>query len=291
MQHDPAPARTAGILDAFAHLNSTGPHRLDARGLVLAVGFAMVDVRSAEETSQLASIQAALWREDPEEVAAIYHRLLFAGWAEGGTCEDGERPMRRPRRHRRHGLTVREMAERAEAPREAMARALEHHGFLHMAPFGGRQSRRMVTELAEEAGYGHNADGAAARSVRLDGHARVCTFPVFYPERVSELLAVLDFPGIRQLAGAISTKRDRLGWLLTHHGYLPSEFLAGLAGCSESGVKKARARLAAKVTPQVRYTGDGTEDDQSPAESSREMDDTSNITADSEAGKVMGDVS
>lgn len=70
------------------------------------------------------------------------------------------------------------------------------------------------------------------------------TFPVFYPDRLPEMLAVLDFPGIRQIAAAIPKKRDRLAWALTHHGYLPNDFLALLTGCSENGVKKARARLA-----------------------------------------------
>ena len=252
------------------------PYRLDAAALTLAVGFAMQDQPlGTEGDTQLARIQASLWREDPETVAEVYHRLRHKGWGEReGAPRDPNAPLARdlrtaarhalverltegwthpatrkakPRqRSQRHGLGVSDLAARAGVPREAMARALEHHGYLELVPYGGSQKRRLVTEPAETAGYGRNVNPAFSRSAKLDGANRASPFAVFYPDRVPELLARLDFAGIAEKVAALPDRRGKLAFLLEHHAYLPDDFIAGLTGYSRPGVRRARDRQAEK---------------------------------------------
>lgn len=154
------------------------------------------------------------------------------------------RRLRRPLPTRnRRGMTIAEMAEHAGLNRETLACLLEHHGYLELVPFGGRQRRRLVTDRAFAAGLGHNADASRKRVASIEGARRACVFPVFYPEHVSAILWTLDHPGIVRAAPAIPRKRDRLAWLLAHHGYLPTAEVADLSGFSRRGVEKARERL------------------------------------------------
>lgn len=149
-------------------------------------------------------------------------------------------------------VTVRDLAALAAVDRETMARALEHHGYLELAPYGGPSRRRLVTREAEAAGLGKNIDAARFRLARLEGHRRACAFPVFAREHVAAILWTLDFDGIRREVAALPTKRVRLRWLLANHGHLPSAFLASLAECTTRAVEKAKAR-AKEESSVARY--------------------------------------
>jgi hypothetical protein len=199
---------------------------------------------------RLADILDALWREDPEDVAAVYDALVLrqlddaAGMVEGryGLHAERLRELRRPLLWRpSRGLTIAELADTAGVDRETMAAALEHHGYLELVPYGGRQRRRLLTDAAVEAGLGHNADAGHVRIGRLEGFNRAAVFPVIYPEHAASVLWTLDLPGIRATAAELPTKRARLRWLLAHHGYLPDRFVAELAGCAVRTVERARA--------------------------------------------------
>jgi hypothetical protein len=76
-------------------------------------------------------------------------------------------------------------------------------------------------------------------------------FPVIYPEFAAAILWTLDIPGIRATAAEVPSKRDRLRWLLSHHGYLPNAFIAEVAGCTARAVEKARARAVAALESSV----------------------------------------
>lgn len=212
------------------------------------------DRRSRDDTA------AALWREDPERVGAMYD-ATFRRLQDDLNCPiDGRhgllaermRELRKPLLSRaKLGLTITEMATKAGVDRETMARALEHHGYLELVPYGGPNRRRLVTRAAENAGLGHNPDGSRMHIGRLEGFAKACVFPVFYPEHFDTILWTLDLDGIRARAEAIANKRRRLAWLLDAHCYLPNGAIADLAGCSEVGARRARSRIAAKVSLQV----------------------------------------
>lgn len=200
---------------------------------------------------QLPAIIEALWREDATEVAAIFDsiaRLDVDGTsgpldARHGLLAERLRELHRPLVWRpKRGLTVSDLAARTGVNRETMATALEHHGYLELVPYGGRQRRRLLTEQAVAAGFGHNADAAHVRIGHLEGFNRASVFPVIYPEHAAAILWTLDLDGIRATAAAMPNKRGRLRWLLAHHGYLPDAYLAELAGCSVRTVERARAR-------------------------------------------------
>ena len=205
------------------------------------------------EKRRLGTILGCLWREAPDDVhsaydAAILGSLDVPSEAGGrhGIFAARMRKMKRPLLSRdKIGLTVGKIAETNGIDRAVLVALMERHGYLELAPYGGRQSRRLVTDEAFHAGVGHNVDPGKARSSRLDGAARATPFPVFYPEAVPSLLWTLDWPGIQAAAKAIPNKRQRMRWLLEQHGYLPDKALEGLSGYSLRGVKKARAVAAA----------------------------------------------
>ena len=199
--------------------------------------------------SLLDHIIGRLWREPRADVIAAYDAALFGGSdspirePEGrhGLLAARMRELRRPLPRRdRPGMQLREIAEQAGMDRETLARLLGHHGYLELVPYGGMQSRRLVTDAAFHAGLGHNVDPSAIRSPRLDGNGRAAAFPVFYPEAVPAIMAALDWTGIQREAGTITNKRERMRWMLTHHHYLPSQAIADVGGFSLRGVKKAR---------------------------------------------------
>lgn len=239
----------------------TPQHRLPARALTLAVGFKMLDLAGRRtSTMTIDALLEALPREDADDVTRAYKKLMNACWLDGEATEgrhglraERMRELRQPLSQcKRSGLTVQDLADRAGVERHAMACALVHSGYLELAPYGGKQSRRLVTRTAEAAGYGHNVDGSQSRIGRLEGFNRSCPFPVFYEEHLDDILWSLDIEGIREKAVGTASKRGRLSWLLEVHGYFPNDFVALLSGCSLSGVKKARGRLESKVTSQVR---------------------------------------
>lgn len=228
--------------------------RLPAALLRLVVSNCVWDRMSCQQTID------ALWRESAADVEAIYREVsrklrdVLADPLEGrhGLLAERMLELQEPLLSRpKRGLTVGEMAECAGVDRETMARALEHHGYLELVPYGGPNRRRLVTRQAERAGLGHNPDGSRRRIGHLEGMAKACVFPVFYPEHLDAILWTLDFEGIQARGAAITNKRERLRWMLDAHPYLPNATIAEWAGCSEIGVRKARARLAAKVSPQV----------------------------------------
>lgn len=210
------------------------------------------DMRGADAgLSLIAAVTARLWREDPAEVTAIVDAITLAGTDDAPSLLDGRHGLRAERLRelhrplpprRKQGVTINDMAKGAGVDQETMARALEHHGFLTLAPFGGRQSRRLVSDQAFAAGYGHNCDGSVRRVAQLEGFNRACVFPVFYPEHLPSIMRVLDFDSIREKAAALPSKRDRLRWMMANHGYLPAGFIADVAGCTRWAVEKARAR-------------------------------------------------
>ncbi|WP_439551437.1 hypothetical protein [Falsiroseomonas sp.] len=142
-------------------------------------------------------------------------------------------------------MTVSDLAEMAGVDRETMAGALEHNGYLVLVPYGGRQRRRLLSDHAVAAGYGHNADGGLLHVGHLEGFNRASVFPVIYPEHAEAIIWTLDLDGIRDKAVALPGKRKRLRWLLDQHAYLPNARIASLAGCTVSAVEKARARRGA----------------------------------------------
>jgi hypothetical protein len=200
----------------------------------------------------LANVQDRLWREDHFAVAAMYDGAMLGGLdlmsppSSGDGCHGlrAERmaELRRPLPYRqRRGMTVAEIAAQSGMRRETLARLMEHHGYLEMVPYGGRQRRRLVTDVAFHAGLGHNVDASQIRIAAVEGVNRAGVFPVFYLECVPDILWTLDYFGIVAAAQDIPSKRERMRWLLDHHGYLPNDELAAIAGYSLSGVEKARS--------------------------------------------------
>lgn len=204
---------------------------------------------------RLDATQARLWREAPAAVAAVYDAMVL-GSADGGDRREGGahglqaqqmRALRRPLPTRdRRGLTLAEVAAVAGLDRETLAVLMEHHGYLELVPYGGRQRRRLVTDRAFAAELGHNADGSTRRVGVVEGHNRACPFPVFYPDQVGAILWTLDHAGIITGAAAVAGKRARLAWLLRCHGYLPTAELAALSGATRRGVELAWKRVMAR---------------------------------------------
>lgn len=230
---------------------------LPATTLLLAIGTAVRDGMT------LASIADGLWRENAGEVTRIFDAFALRdvdrtpGPMEGrhGLRAERMRELHRPLAWRsKRGLTVSDLATRAGVDRETMAAALEHHGYLELVPYGGWQRRRLLTEQAIAAGFGHNSDAAHVRVAHLEGFNRASVFPVVYPEHAADILWTLDLNGIRAEAAAMPSKRDRLRWLLAHHAYLPDAFVAELASCTTRAVEKARGRRATESSG-VSYRG------------------------------------
>ena len=142
-----------------------------------------------------------LWREDPEAVTAAHDALRLAR-GEGEMEDDGSgrhglraermRELHRPLSARsKPGLTVADVAAMMGLRKETVARLLEHHGYLELAPYGRDHQRRLVTAEAYAAGHGHNVNSSGSRSKRLDGAARSAPFAVFYPEHVASIVWTL----------------------------------------------------------------------------------------------------
>jgi hypothetical protein len=77
-----------------------------------------------------------------------------------------------------------------------------------LVPYGSRQSRRLVTETAFHAEVGHNVT-PENRIGHLEGYAKAATFPVFYEDRLADILWCLDYEGVKAGAAAQPTKRTR----------------------------------------------------------------------------------
>lgn len=238
-----------------APLPGADPGRLFPSQLTLAIAYATRDPRYGT----LPALQAALWREDPDDVADAYHQCRDAGalseldngavggWnGTHGLIAERMRELHRPVLYRRRpNMTLPEMAESAGVDRETLAACLVHHGYLELVPYGGTQNRRLVTDQAFAAGLGHNVDAGRLRIAHVEGRNRAATFPVFYKDEVASFLWTLDLAGIRDRAATIPGKQARLRWVMDHHGYLPNATVATFAGCTSRAVEKARARAEA----------------------------------------------
>ena len=192
-----------------------------------------------------------LWREDASTVRHVFREI--ASKRAGVDYYRARDPLkvvsktnsvrkRAPRLTRNKiGLPVAEVARRLFMSSATLTALLEHHGFLELAPYG-RRRRRLVTDRAFHAEVGHNVT-PKNRIAHLEGYGRAMAFPVFYEDKLDDLVWSLDYRGIVKAVEELPTKRRRLAWLLENHGYLPNLEIANLAGCSEVGVKKARARV------------------------------------------------
>jgi hypothetical protein len=224
--------------------------------LRLAIMDCLRSISRGGERPTLANIIERLWREDPINVTAVYDRLIL-GSADTETACGGlhglhaerMRELRRPLPQRdRIGKTVKEIALDAGLSRETLACLLEHHGYLELVPYGGRQRRRLVSDAAFQAGVGHNVDASKKRIGWLEGAGKAAVFPVFYPDHVPAILWTLDIEGIRTQAVSIPRKRDRLTWLLSEHGYLPAAEIAFASAYTQRAVEMAK---------QVRHSPQG----------------------------------
>lgn len=153
------------------------------------------------------------------------------------------------------GVTVAEMAsdqslwlsDDAFGPtpsEETTRRLLIHHGWLRLAPYGREQSRSLATEKTIVGGYGQNIDPSGKHSIRLSGGARSFPFPVFWKERLHEVVASLGWSEIISSVSKIEKKRERLSWLLHDYDYLPTPALSELSGMATATVKRAKAAIA-----------------------------------------------
>jgi hypothetical protein len=198
-----------------------------------------------------------LWREAPVTVRRVFHEIAdkragvdYYRVRDTTKATKGTREARRRRpqlTRNKRGLPLSEMARRTYMALPTFTALLVHHGFLELVPYGSRR-RHLVTESAFRAEVGHNVY-PKNRIGHLEGYRRAAVFPVFYEDRLKDILWCLDYQGIVEAVDAIPSKRKRLAWLLGNHTYLPNREIAQLVGCSEVGVKKARAR--AKVSSCV----------------------------------------
>lgn len=219
---------------------------LPESSLRLAIASAVVDNLALDE------ILDRLWSEDRSNVTAIYDAVIAQRLDLAPVAfrykEIERRSHRKPLvRLGRIGLTITEIASRHFIRRSTLVALMEHHGFLELAPYGGTQSRRLVTEAAFHGEFGHNVH-PENRIGHLEGFNRSCVFPVFYPEKIGSILWCLDLRGIKEEAEAQGGKRKKLAWLLENHPYLPNEEVADIAGCSVSGVKQGRRRSVSSIT-------------------------------------------
>jgi hypothetical protein len=214
--------------------------------LVLSVAQALHDGLPLEAVAE------RLWREDPSEIAGIFDRVATASLDHAaerpyGRLEElrreaiAEARRAAPKPQRSCGLTLDAIAERTSMARATLVALLEHHGILELAPCGGTQRRRLLSDVAVRNGLGHNVQPGAKRVAALEGFGKAAPFPVLYEERLTEVLWCLDAEGIAKEAERHARRADRLPWLLAHHGYLPGDELARLSGYSVRAVRMAQA--------------------------------------------------
>ncbi|MGF7172762.1 hypothetical protein [Azospirillum doebereinerae] len=195
---------------------------------------------------KLERIIDTLFREDREEVEEFYHDIKYQRSYMDPSSSYGALKERFKRRISRNrvGMTLREISEYKSMRRSTLVSLLVSHGFLELVPYGGTQNRMMVTDEAFDGEFGHNVS-PDNRIGHLEGFNRSCVFPVFYPEKLTDILWCLDYEGIKTEVLRQSGKKAKLSWLLKHHPYLPNEELAELAGYSLSGIEKIRFRVSA----------------------------------------------
>jgi len=93
-----------------------------------------------------------------------------------------------------------------------------------------RGKNHILSDWAVGQGYGKNARGQ----------------PIFFADRVPEIVRALDWPGIVSTARSILDRKERLTWLLEDHAHLPDATVAELSGYSVQGVKAARKAVLSR---------------------------------------------
>lgn len=189
-----------------------------------------------------------LWREDPEVVRALYNSIAGNHASEsyrlrGYYRRSVESPNRTLNARKKFGLTLTTIAKRKRIKVATLASLLEHHGLLELVQYGLDQKRRMVTQQACDVGLGHNVN-PVNRIGHLEGHGKSSPFPVFYEERLSDIMWMLDVVGIRRKVMKLDGKKSKLSWLLQNHPYLPDEEIATLTGYHRNAARVARRRFA-----------------------------------------------
>ena len=139
------------------------------------------------------------------------------------------------------GLTLNAIAKRKRIKVATLTSLLEHHGLLELVQFGLDQKRRLVTEQTCSSGFGHNVN-PVNRIGHLEGHGKAAIFPVFYEDRVGEIMWMLDMSGIRRNVMKVDGKKSKLSWLLQNHPYLPDAEIASLSGYRRQAIGVARKR-------------------------------------------------
>lgn len=194
-----------------------------------------------------------LWREDPDEVETIYLSIAdnrtSDGWLNSYQRRRENRKKAKLLTRKKYGLTLNAISERTGIAKPALVSLMEHHGLLALVQFGIEQKRRLVTEAAFHAHLGANVN-PANRIGHLEGQGKAANFPVFYEDRLADILWMLDFDGIKEAVSGQPTKKAKLAYLLGHHGYLPDGEIATLAGYTRRAVIKARQSGRCKVVVQ-----------------------------------------
>lgn len=213
-------------------------HRLSDKQLKLAISTAIIDGMDESE------VVDKLWREHPVKIRHFYQAIKFnRGYA--GYIQPVERKTTsvedtNPLTREKTGMTITELATKVKLKVVTVVALLEHHDLLELVPYGLEQKRRLVTETAFNAHLGHNI--YPNRIGRLEGRNRSSPFPVFYSDRLQDILWMFDLGGISEGVGKEVGKKAKLQWLLKYHSYLPDDELASLSGYSRMGVFKVRCR-------------------------------------------------
>lgn len=214
--------------------------------------------------ASLKDAQDALYRDDPELVAQCHqtitvnllHRSRLIGKdydPHSHFARHRSKASSGPKAQRKRGMTIRDIASRGdlwgamqslgEGPfpdKATLYRLLEENCWLERAPFGREQSRWFVTDKAVEGGYGQTVDPSNTHSLKLSGGKKSFPFPVFYEDKVRDVVWTLGWDVILKTVSALKDKKARLAWLLTHHPYLPNKTLAELSGMGIATVERRR---------------------------------------------------
>lgn len=233
-----------------------------------------------DRRTSLTDAQDTLYREDPELVAQCHQTVTESLWGRsristgdyGSLMElplfgepaftrpqlrhESKLPLR-PQAQRKRGLTIQEIADRddlwgeepsllpkaiARPDKETLYRLLQENCWLERAPFGREQSRWFVTDKAVESGYGQTVDPSNTHSYVLSGPKKSFPFPVFYEDKVRDVVWTLGWDVILDHLNTIATKKERLAWLMAHHSYLPAKAISQLSGVGIATAKRHKAQ-------------------------------------------------
>lgn len=226
--------------------------------------------------TSLTDAQDALYRDDPELVAQCHQTVTESHWGHSRLamgdydsleelpflsdpqgsrskrpCPHNAKPPSRPQAQRKRGMTIGEIAGRdglwGEGPspdKETLYRLLQESCWLERAPFGRDQSRWFVTDKAVEGGYGQTVDPSNTHSFVLSGPKKSFPFPVFYEDKVRDVVWTLSWDVILDHLDTFATKKERLAWLMAQHSYLPNKAIAHLSGMGIATVERRRREEA-----------------------------------------------